>query len=310
VFGNAIDESLNALLMKTKQSPMEVYRASVAKTPLGKMVPNKADFDSDLLTDDLRTKLLETLKSYGYKGDDVDGLYRTLFDKQDAGEELSENQAKALDIICREVLAVKANLMFETYTKQILPQIEVVHNVQKRTGAGYLDTTVTWKGLGKRIVDHKTSGKPYAEDTIDFSLQLAMYAEEEQIPEVTLVIFLKNLKKNKRKVCLECGHVGKGRHDTCDNVIDGERCEGEWELSVDPEAEIQVLHGTITPQAMLVAKEIPEQVGRAVDAKAFPCNFEQCNRQFGKPCEYKDLKWKGSMNGLEIVERKKYVKGK
>ncbi len=310
VFGNGIDEALNSLLLKTNQLPLKVYRDSVAKTPLGKMVPNKYDFDSDLLTDTHRKELLITLVTFGYKGTDVDGLYLSLLDKYNSGEELSENQAKALDFICRAVLEVKAYLFFKAYEIHVLPLIEKTHNVQKRTGAGYLDATVDWKTLGKRILDHKTSGRPYPNNSIDYSLQLAMYANEEQIFDVTYVVFIKAIKKHKRKICVECGHVGKGSHKTCDNEIEKKRCNGEWEITIDPEAEIQILHGEITPEAINVAKEVPEQVRRAVDAKAFPCNFEQCNSQFGKPCEYRNLKWKGSMEGLEIVERKTNGKSK
>lgn len=228
VFGNGLDAALNALLLNTGD-PIKIYDKTVGEVPLGRMVPNKNDFDGDLLSPIARELLLGRLRTLGYKGDDIDGLYASLFQKYQAKEPLSKNQEKALDLICREVLMVKAILMIEAYKKHVLPNIETVHNVQKRTGSGVLDATVTWKGLGKRIIDNKTAGRPYSEDSIDYSLQLAMYALEENIRDVTYVVLLKNIKKHRRKVCVECGHVGKGTHKSCDAIVEGGRCGGEWE---------------------------------------------------------------------------------
>jgi hypothetical protein len=119
------------------------------------------------------------------------------------------------------------------------------------------------------ILDHKTASKRYPEDECEYSLELALYAKEEGINQVGYVVFDKEMRKRQ------------------------------------PRARIQVIFGEITPRAIEVASEVQEQVQRAVDAKIFPCNFSQCNKQFGKPCEYKNLKWKGDMTGLIKLEKKK-----
>jgi hypothetical protein len=306
VFGIGIDHALNAILEKSGQSPMEEFLKAFGDTPLGTMIPHPLDYDGELLSEAVKSELLEELRAYGYKGNDVDGLASTLFDKLKSGEKLSENQEKALDLIARYGLEAKAELMLIAYQKQVLPYIEKVHNVQKESGPGVLDATVDWYRIGKIIIDHKTSSKRYPDNAVEFSAQLAMYAAEENITKVAYVVFLKQIQKNREKVCAKCGHNGTGkRHKTCDALVSGVRCDGSWTETIQPEAEIQIVHGEVTPQAMAVAAELQREVQRAVDAKIFPCNVQQCNNQFGKPCIYRDLKWKNDMTGLVKLESKK-----
>lgn len=319
MFGSAMDAALNALLLNSGNA-LTAYKAETAKYELGKSVPGKYDYDGELLTEDMRADLSAKLVPIGYKGD-IDHLVATLVPRVSAyqkgyGPDISDNQYKALDLIHRAVFEVKAELMIAAYREKVIPQIEQVHNVQKASGPGYLDATVTWSGLGKRIADNKTAGKRYAEDACEYSAQLAMYAAEENISQVTFIVMVKDMIKNRRKVCETCGHVGKGSHKTCDNIISHppegadfpsrhERCGGEWKVTISPEADIQIIHGEITPEAMAVAAELQREVQRAVDAKIFMCNVNQCNSQFGKQCEYKNLKWKGSMENLEYRDGKK-----
>lgn len=304
VFGNGMDAAINAMLLTSHDAePIDEYRRAVAETELGRMTPSKYDFDADLL-DSVRIELLlKKLNQVGYKGDDPIKLYYSLMDKQD----LSENQEKALDLICREVLEVKAELMIKAYKKIVLPYILKVYNVQKASGPGYLDATVEWRGKGKIILDNKTSGQRYQDNAVEYSTQLAMYAAEEKINNVAYVVMVKNIKKNKEKICSECGNNGTGkRHKSCDYIIDdGARCAGEWTETINPEAEIQIIHGVITDKVMEVAAELQRNVQVAVDAKLFHCNAGKCNSMYGKQCEYKDYKHKGSLEGLELRGKKK-----
>jgi hypothetical protein len=291
---------------------MEAYRRSAAKTPIGKMVPHPDDWDTDLLSNEELSRLLEQSRKYGYKGDDLNGAVGTLlgrlkdYQKRKPGSEsLSDNQYAVIDLASRASLEKKAELMFKAYQKHVLPKIEEVHNVQKPSGSGILDATVSWHGLGKRIVDNKTAGKPYSDNEADYSFELAMYAAEEKIYDVTYVVLIKAIQKNRIKTCSACGHIGKGSHKTCDNLVGDKRCGGEWTMTIAPEAQVQIVHGHITPEAVKVAVETEQDINRAVKAEIFPCNFPNCNKQFGKPCEYKDLRWKGDMTGLEKVEKKR-----
>lgn len=309
VFGNGIDQGLNCILNKAGD-PMEALHAEFNKFPIGTVIPNHADYDAELLSESEKEVLLQGLRQYGYQGDDVDGLASTLLARIKEDEELSENQSKAIDYICRVSLEKKAELMFAAYTTKVLPSISKVYNVQKRSGPGILDATVEWDGVGRVIVDHKTSSKSYANDSCDYSLELALYAGEEKVDRVAYVVLMKNIKKNRIKICSVCGFRGMGSHTTCNNEVAKKRCGGEWNVTILPECDIQVVHGEITPRAIEVASEVQTQIQRAVDEKVFFCNFAQCNSQFGKQCIYKNLHWKGDMTGLEVKSKKEKSNGK
>jgi hypothetical protein len=302
VFGNGIDHGLNIILLNTGGDAMLAFDLEYMKHPLGSIVPNQNDYDGELI--EHKDGLLEQVRDFGYTGDDVDGLASTLLAKAKSGEELSENQSKAIDLLCRASLRAKAVLMFEAYRLKVLPFITKVVNVQKASGPGFLDATVEWEGTPV-VMDHKTSGKPYPLDACDYSLELALYAQEEKIYQVVYVVLLKPIKKNRIKICATCGFKGLGTHTKCNNEVAGKRCNGEWNVTILPEAEIQIVHGEITPRAMEVAGEVQASIRKAVDNEIFHCNFKDCNSQFGKQCEYKNLKWKGDMTGFEIKPKVK-----
>ncbi len=314
MFGSGMDSALNELLLPSGIAPMDAYRATVDQYELGKVLYSAKDFDFDLLTDERKAALLPKLNANGYPGDNIDELFTALRSKVEYGETLSENQERVLCLIYRDVFEAKAELMVEAYRTHVLPNISEVYNVQKRAGPGVLDATVEWIGRGKIIIDNKTSSRRYSDSSVETSVQFAMYSAEEKINDCAYVVLLKDINKNKQKACSICGHVGKGSHKTCDAPINaslalktdreaGKRCGGEWKISIAPECEIQVVHGTITPEAQAVAAELQEQVQRAVDAKIFPCNVAQCHSQFGKACDYRNLKWKNDMTGLEVKPR-------
>jgi hypothetical protein len=311
VFGNGIDQGLNAILLKTGD-PMDAFVKEFEKFPAGSIVPNVNDYDGELMSPEAKAFMLESIRQYGYAGDDVDGLAHTLLARIKAGEELSENQHKAVDLLCRGSLGCKARLMFDAYREKVLPRITRVYNVQKPSGPGFLDATVEWSGVGKVVMDHKTSGKAYPPDACDYSLELALYAGEEKVNNVAYVVLMKQIRKNRVKTCEICGHIGTGSHKTCDAITDvtddgrgAKRCGGEWTVTILPEADIQVVHGEITPRALEVAAEVQTQIQKAVDEKIFFCNFAQCNSQFGKQCKYKRLHWHGDMTGLEVKSKDK-----
>jgi hypothetical protein len=307
-FGSGIDNAFNALLTK-QGDPLEEYKKAWLEVPVGLSDPHHADYDGELLSDDQKAALLNEVTKFGYSGDNVDSLAYTLMDKHRAQEKLSDNQYKALDVLCRASLEEKAKLFIQAYIKHILPMIEEVHSVQEKAGPGVLDAVVNWKFRGKIIVDHKTASKLYPENAVEFSVQLAMYADEMKINDVAYIVFLKMIRKNRIRKCVACGSVCENnRVKSCDQKVDDDgkesRCGGDFAITIKPEAEFQVVHGTITNEAMAVARELQSEVARAVEAKIFPCNVAQCNSQFGKPCIYRDLKWKGDMSGLKKLEGK------
>lgn len=305
VFGSAIDNALNAILLKQKEWKSE-FKKAFDEVPVGDMLPLDNDYDAELLSEEDCSQLLAAAREHNFEGEDLDGLYSYLRKKLDENKPLTENQTKVYDLFSRFGLKAKAELFFIAYQKHVLPYIEKVHNVQKQAGPGFLDATVDWHKRGKIILDHKTSSKPYPTNAVEFSAQLAMYAAEEQITSVAYIVFLKNINKNRERICSKCSKkCVNNRLKTCDADILGVRCDGEFKTTIAPEAEVQIIHGDITPRAMEVAAELQREVQRAAEAKIFPCNVQQCNNQFGKPCIYRDLKWKGDMSGLKKVELKK-----
>lgn len=309
MFGNGCDAGFDALLTGSAD-PMKVYTDHVATYELGKVTPHLDDWEPELLSEAEIADLTNQSRQFGYKGQDVVSLVSLLlerlidFEKRRSPDELSDNQYKVLDLACRATLAKKAELIFDAYRRIVLPQIVKTYDVQKWSGSGRLDATVEWKGLGKRIVDNKTSSKEYAADQTEYSLELATYASNEGITAVTYVVAIKKIKKNRIKTCSVCGHIGEGQHKTCNSTKSGDRCGGEWSVTIQPEALIQIIHSELEPEQLAVAVDTEEHIHRAVEAGIFPCNFQNCNRQFGKPCTYKDLRWHGSMAGLEVRKKK------
>jgi len=300
MFGSAMDSALNALLESKGEDPMEAFSKTLGEYQLGTVTFSKYDYDGELLDEETRADLLSMLSTFGYKGDDIDGLVSSLMSKP----ELTENQTRALDTVQRRVFTIKAKLILDKYKTAVLPYISKVYNVQKRSGPGFLDATVEWVNRGKVILDNKTSSRLYPDNAVEYSAQLSMYAAEENISAVAFVVMNKTINKNRIKLCAVCGHRANGSHKSCNNEVDGVRCNGPWNVSISPEAEIQIVHGDITPEQMNVAAELQREVARAVEAKIFPCNVANCNSQYGKPCEYRDLKWKGDMTGLTVYKRK------
>jgi hypothetical protein len=301
VFGSAIDAGLNALLVEPNKE-LAMSHATKAFNDIlfakehDNMTVGKYDYDRELLTADDKLELLSAASKYGYKGDDVDSLVKTLLEK----DTLSENQQKVLTLAVRYSLAAKGEAMFRAYATHILPQIKNVVSVQGDAGSGKFDAIVEFVGLGTTLLDHKTSSKAYGDNAVEYSAQLSMYAEATGVHKVAFVVFNKQLQKNRVKICTKCNYDGSNeRHKSCPSISTGSRCGGEWLETIRPTATIQVVHGEVTDRMIEVARELQESVSRAVEAKIFPCNVNQCNSMYGKCCEYRDLKWKGSMEGLE-----------
>lgn len=203
----------------------------------------------------------------------------------------------------------KAKLLVEAYKRDVLPNIERVLEVQTPAGPGYLDALVEWKGRGVVLLDHKTSSRPYADNAANYSAQLAMYSAEKQVSQVAFIVLIKQIKKNRIKLCATCGHLATGTHKTCNFIVEPQtgkpfRCGNEWTETISPEGQIQIIHGNIEQRAMELAAELQANVQKAVDAKLFHCSVTNCNSIYGKPCEYKNLKWFGSMDGLKKVDKK------
>lgn len=311
VFGIALDKAVNLLL---ETHPKEVSDDKLKKSihedlfrdEWGTVKPSTKDWDPDLfeLVDKTRkNRVIGNAQGLDMLNDEysVNSLMTTLFEK----EEPDKFGLAVLDSFCRECLNIKAFFLVKAYQRDVLPKIKKVISSQERLKNGVIDAEIQFIDNVTRIVDNKTSTGLYADDQIDFSMQLTMYARAKKVEDVAYIIMNKNLVKDRIKTCKKCGVINKSTHQSCNEMIDmkdgkkPQRCHGEFDIVINIKGETQVIFGKITKKMKRVAAETVKSVKKAIKACIFPCNFDQCNNQFGKACDYRDLKWKGSMKGLK-----------
>lgn len=294
-FGIGLDAGLNSILLKSEETPLDAYRYAVKHIELGKMQPSRYDYDKYIITYKEKEEALKFLKTLGYKGNDCDELWNNLLDKH----KLSKKQEKALDYLARISLEKKALLLFDAYKYQIIPRIKKVLAVQKQVGPGYLDVKLVWEDGKTYIADNKSAAIEYDENEADYDFQMTSYAIEENIDNTLFIVLPKKIDKVFNKTCKDCGKVCKTQHKTCAVEIHGKRCGGQFTTSIEFKVEIQVVKGKVTKMMKKRVKEIQDKVKATIEEGRFHCNFASCSNQYGRPCEYRDLYWKGKMDGLE-----------
>lgn len=263
-FGTAMDEALNALLLRGNiEESIKVFRDNFK---------------------------WEDMKDVGWDGRDMDA---SLVDSKLFKD--PEEYAWAC-------MRVKGRMLLEAYYKEIYPLIEEVENVQKELHdrPGIIDCIVKLRGYGRVLLDNKTAARPYDKDSITASTQLALYARDHKIEKVGFAVLVKQIQKNTKRICNSCSFDGSFvRHKTCPNIIDGSRCRGNWSESHSPKALVQLMVGD-TPDALgeLVNSSICE-VEKAIELKVFPRNLRACGKIYGKPCQYFDYCWKNDDSMLE-----------
>ena len=330
LFGNAIDEALNILLLKKKDDLTEEESELIKKDPvevfdylLTVRVMNKeigpedirshplmqyfaSDFEPGVLLDE-DWELLETfINNAGYEERDPEELYDILKIKiKDGSNELTDlcyyNYASWLS------LRRKGHLMLEVYENEILPKIKKVHSIQDKVSLpngngdeiiGYIDFVAELEGEeGLFTIDNKTSGKKYKVSDINDKGQLLLYDEYTNLGQAAYIVLIKKPKLIKHKTCVKCGTETVGAERSCKAEIDGQRCGGDFEVEIEPQIMHQILTGIIDEDKKdLLFDEIGDILNK-IEAKEFSQDREQCF-QFGKPCPYYNYCRNGSMEGL------------
>jgi len=269
LFGLAIDEALNALLLD-KGKPLDVFRKNFPEFQDDTSI-HPADIDLNVLDLDQKKEL---------RGKDE------IF------------QAWAC-------LRVKGRLLLEAYEEVFFPQIEEVISVQKNLAdrPGVIDAVIRHKRHGVVLIDHKTASKPYTKDALRRSTQLSLYAADQKIEKAGFVVLLKNLPK--AKVCKTCGADGSGtRYKTCAEVTDGVRCRGAWDYTVDKKRAVQVLVADVPHGNGTLVQTSIREVEKAIRQGIYPRNLTSCNWVYGSPCPYIDYCWNGKTKGLVKKETK------
>ena len=207
----------------------------------------------------------------------------------------------------------KGYLMLESFHKNILPHVSSVVSTQAKididNGAGdsivgYIDLLCYMEGyklpngrvLTKDdlvVADVKTAGVTFWNklDEIDRSDQLDVYLVSPQVQEFSptnLVCYMavsKQVSKNETYNCAKCGHPKTGRHKTCDNVIDGDRCNGDWKGDVEYYCDSKIVIAERDVQEAQQVLNDYNDVVHGIKQEVFPRNREACNA-YGSICEY------------------------
>ena len=306
-FGSALDKGLNALLTNTGDPETEFIKAFsdqeindvIVNLPVStNLVYADADFDEELLS--LSTS-------------DLDKYYNIRSKKKAIGFQLlSKEEKEFYNSMNWLSMSAKGSLMLRAYKEKIMPKLKTIIAVQETitlensngdSVIGYVDLVAEHEDHGIVVFDNKTAARRYEEDSVLTSPQLSLYVHALEAKYGTrkagYIVLGKNIIKNRKKVCKTCHHDGSGsRAKSCDAVISGKRCGGEWSESISPDVDIQVVVDEIPEQTEQIVIENYDTVCKSIASESFPRNFHNCDNIYGGPCVYRSLCFKNSMKDL------------
>lgn len=273
MFGVAMDEALNHLLLtRNLEESVEVFRENFKFQDMAGVTWDERDIDRSIV-------------------------------KWEAGE--------TRDGFAWKCMRVKGRMLLEKYNHVIMPLVEEVYDVQKELHGrpGFIDAIIRLRGYGRVLLDNKTSARPYRDDSIANSTQLALYAQDQGVTKVGFVVLNKQISKNTKRVCNDCNFDGSlVRHKTCPNIVNGKRCHGDWTETHSPEARIQLLVEDLPPINKQLIEESITEVENGIKNEVYPRNLKACGKIYGKPCPYINYCWKGDASGLELAPKTKKEK--
>lgn len=325
-FGSAIDRAIESVLKDPTIDEKAVFdkefteaeinkrKVQVCTSPL--VVYSERDFDAELLTEEdwrfLAAKARELLPREEGTSEEI--LKRCAgYKKQKAYRHLKEEELIYYNIGNWLSMRRKGHLMLDAHRKKILPKIKKIVGTQVKielkndkedSVIGYADLICRFEGHDEDIViDYKTSGMEYEEDSVIMSQQLTLYTHALDLKKAGYIVFRKNILKNRVKTCSVCRNDGTGkRHKTCDVVVEEKRCGGEWLEAIKPEVDIQIIINEIPPRTTEIVMENLEVINKAIHNETFPRNLNSCKGGYGI-CAYFSLCYKNKMDGLEKLER-------
>lgn len=231
--------------------------------------------------------------------------------KRNPYKHATKDQLKYFNRACWLSLYKKGVILIEAFKSQFLPKIKKVHAIQQNsklgdgenTIVGVIDMVLEIEGYDKPIIfDLKTSASPYQPDKIEITEQLTLYlAMEGQNYQTNLagyVVLVKDIPKETIGICKKCGHTKDSRHKTCDNIVEGKRCGGEWDQKITPAPLVQVLVAEKTEDHVNNLLMDYNNVIFAMKQDIIYKNMDKCTNWFGSPCPYYNLCHRNSMEGL------------
>lgn len=338
-FGSAIDASLNAVLAAHKAGTLDKLDYKKVfddnwhtikindiewSLPFCELVGYGAkDFVGELLSPEDLSNIHQAIliRNLDLNDEDIYSLKDQLEIQKSQREykKFNPKHHQILNYINYLCMRRKGHLMLEAYIRDIVPQITEVVSIQEKVELGdaddafigYIDAIVKLKGYPDPLVlDNKTSARPYDEDSVLISQQLATYCYALDLKYAAFGVMLKSIKLNSNKVCKTCKFKGEGSHKTCNNEIEGDkgkkvRCNGEWTVTFTPEASTQLVIDKVPQNFQDVVIDNYGEVADAIKANVFPKNLNTCHNLYGQKCPYLDLCHNGNMHNLVQLDEKK-----
>jgi hypothetical protein len=334
LFGTAVEAGINELVLR--KSTEEVVAAfdkawnfqkiNNVYTHLPKctaIVYAESDFDEELLTEEDRQDICATFGIEAEKlSEEIDRVYK---DKGYQGFlNMPDDRKEFLNYINWLCLYRKALYIFEAIREEFVPRIEKVLSIQEKveliardedgnptgdTAIGYADQVLKLYEYTKPVIfDWKTSSREYDKDAVKVSVQLSTYLHDlsEKYENTRLAgygVAFKHIQKNKKKVCVSCGKDGSGKnHKTCDAEVNGKRCHGKWQITLNPKAELQILIDEIPEYTEQISLENMANFNQLIKNGVFIRNFDACIKAWGKCPFYAKCRENAGDVGLIKIE--------
>ena len=328
LFGTAVDRGVGAILQPDeKQTAESIFgyfwrfqEVNGKKTYLPTckdIVYSNTDYDAELLHQEDIDKLKEEYKIE----DPIMEIYQLYQYKDKVGfDHLPDEQKVLLNHANWLSLYRKGLLMLDAVKTEIMPNVEEVLGVQEfvklenqdgDSVIGYVDFVCRWKGYNKPVVfDFKTSSIEYNKDSVVISPQLSLYVnalhEKYDTRYAGYLVLNKNVRKNKTKVCKVCSFKNEGtNHKTCNNMVDGQRCNSEWDIKIDPKIWVQIIVDEINEVVENNVIDNMDWINKSIKSGLFHRNMSSCIKYNGKvKCAFYDKCYKGTDEGLQKPEDK------
>lgn len=321
LFGSAVDQGVNALLKGSDKTPEAMFEyfwrfqdVNGERTYLPKsidIVYSNTDYDEELLLEEDILKMKEELQLE----DPLDSVGKVYKLKDTVGfDNLSPDQKLVLNYANWLCLKRKGLLMIQAVKDEILPNVEEVLSVQEYVKLensegdsiiGYVDFVCRWKGYDKPIVfDFKTSSIEYTKDSVLTSPQLSLYvhalSEKYGTRNAGYLVLSKNVRKNKKKVCSKCNYENEGTsHKTCNNMIEGSRCNSEWNVTLNPKIWVQIIVDEINNIVENNVIDNMDWINKSIKMELFHRNMSSCIKYNGKvKCPFYNKCYNGSEDGI------------
>ena len=325
-FGSAVDSAVTTVLKGGEKKPEDIFayfwrfqdiNGKQTYLPTStQIVYANSDYDEELLLPEDIDKLREEFKLE----DPLAEVQKVYSEKDYLGfDGLPEDRKKILNYANWLSLYRKGLLMVQAVREEVMPKIKKVHGSQvyckleNDVGdliVGYADMVAEWEGYDEPIIfDFKTSAKDYAVDSVLTSPQLTLYvhslsSEYKNTRRAGYIVLNKNVRKNRTKICKKCDYVNEGtNHKSCNNTVDGVRCNGEWNSKLDPRIHVQVVIDLIPEKTEQIVLENFDYINASIKNGVYHRNFSSCVKPYGK-CTFYNLCYKDSMDGLVKLEEK------